>query len=115
MFSVLQFGVVILIAYAGFIGAVWALVNAASAPAGAFVSAGKQSKTLWVVLTAAASAIQFVFLPFPFGTGSGPLNFLGIAGIAVAIIYHVGVKPAIAPYRGQRGPRGGNSRNTGGW
>lgn len=114
MFAVLQYGVVILIAYAGFIGAVWALISAAGAPAGAFVSAGKQSKTLWVVLTAAASAIQFVFLPFPFGNGGGPLNFLGIAGIAIAIIYHVGVKPAIAPYRGYKGPRGGQ-RNSGGW
>jgi len=115
MFAVLQFGVIIVIAYAGLISAVWALIDASTASASAFTTAGKQSKVLWVVLTAAASAVQFVFLPFPFGNGPGPLNLLGLAGIAIAIIYHVSVKQAIRPYRKSRGPRGGSSRNTGGW
>lgn len=115
MFAILQTAVIAIIAYAGLAGAVWALINAATAPGQAFTTAGKQSKTLWVVLTAAASAVLFVLLPFPFGSGGGPLNLLGIGGIAVAIIYHVSVKPAIAPHRGTRGPRGGSHRNSGGW
>lgn len=113
MFALLQDAVIIIISYAAFVGGVWALIDAARTPEAAFTTAGKQSKTLWVVLTVCATAVLFISLPFPFGSGSGPLWFVGIGAIAVVIIYHVGVKPAVAPYRGMKGPRGPSGR--GGW
>lgn len=115
MFQSLQFLVIAVISYAAFGGAVWGLIDASRRSNTAFVNAGKQSKTVWVVILVAATALLFISLPYPFGGGSGPLNIFGLAAAVAAIIYHVGVKPALGPHR--RGPSGGgrSNRNTGGW
>ena len=115
MFQFLQFLVLAAISYAAFGAGIWALVDAARRSNAAFVNAGKQTKTLWVVILSVATALLFISLPFPFGGGSGPLNFIGLAAAVAVIVYHVGVKPALGPHR--RGPSGGGraSRNTGGW
>ena len=113
MFSGAQALVIQIISVAAFIGSVWGLVDALRAGAGAFPTAGKQSKTLWVVLLAASAAVTFVTLPYPFGGGGGPFDLLGLAAIVIVLIYFAGVRPAIAPYRGNKG--GGKSRNSGGW
>lgn len=115
MFAGLQVLVIAIISYAAFGGGVWALIDASRRSNDAFVNAGKQSKTLWVVMLAVATAFLFVSLPFPLGGGSGPFGILGLAAAVVVIIYHVGVKPALGPHR--RGPSGGgrSHRNTGGW
>ena len=104
-----------MISYAAFGAAVWGLVDASRRPHDAFVSAGKQTKTLWVVILVVATAVLFISLPFPLGRGSGPFGIVGLAAAVAAIIYHVGVKPALGPHR--RGPSGGGrgTRNTGGW
>ncbi len=116
MFALFQTALVAILSYAALVAAVWALIDAARTPGQAFVTAGKQSKTLWLVLTGIASAMLIAFAPYPFGTGVGVLNFLGIAAAAAAIVYHVNVKPAVAPYRNIRGPKGGNSGpSRGGW
>ncbi len=115
MFAGLQLLVISVISYAAFAGGVWALIDAARRPNTAFVNAGKQSKTVWLVILAVATALLFISLPFPLGSGSGPLNIIGIAAAVAVIVYHVGVKPALGPHR--RGPSGGgrSTRNTGGW
>jgi len=115
MFGFLQFLVVVGISYALFAGGVWAIVDAARHPASAFVSAGKQSKVLWLVIVGAATAWLFVTLPAPLGRGDGPFDIFGLAAAVAVIIYHVGVKPALGPHR--RGPSGGgrSTRNSGGW
>ena len=113
MFGFLQFLVVSIISYAAFIGAVWGLVDASRHSQAAFVSAGKQTKTLWVVILVIATAILFISLPYPFGGGSGPFGIVGLASAVAVIVYHVGVKPALGARR--RGPRGGRAQNKGGW
>ncbi len=115
MFSFLQFLVVAVISYAAFGAGVWALIDASRRSNVAFVNAGKQTKTLWIVILAVATALLFISLPFPLGSGSGPLGIIGLAAAVVVIIYHVGVKPALGPHG--RGPSGGgrSTRNTGGW
>ena len=116
MFALFQLALVAILSYAALVAAVWALVDAARTPGEAFTSAGKQSKTLWLVLTGIASALLIVLAPHPFGNGGGVINFLGIGAAAAVIIYHVSVKPAVAPYRNIRRPKGGNSGpSRGGW
>lgn len=97
-----------------FLLCLWALVDCAIRPTRAFPAAGKRTKTFWLVITAAATAVAFVALP-PAGLAFfGILAFVGVVG---AIVYLVDVRPAVAPYsrrRGRgRGGRGGPSR--GGW
>ncbi|WP_291382539.1 DUF2516 family protein [Demequina sp.] len=115
MFQFLQFLVVAAISYAAFGAGVWALIDVSRRSNDAFVSASKQSKTLWVVILVVATALLFISLPYPFGGGSGPLGIVGLAAAVAVIVYHVGVKPALGPHR--RGPSGGgrSDRNTGGW
>ena len=86
-----------------------ALVDAARRPAAAFVSAGKRTKNFWVAVTAAA-AVSFVAMP---PTGIAGLRFLVLIAAVAGIVYLVDVRPAVTPYSGRRGPRGGSPR--GGW
>jgi hypothetical protein len=116
MFQFLQILVMAAIWYAAFGGAVWGLIDASRRSNDAFVNAGKQSKTLWVVILAVCTALLFVWLPFPFTRGgTDPIGFFTLIIIVAVIVYHVGVKPALGPHR--RGPSGGSrsTRNTGGW
>jgi len=114
MFALLQSLVTNVLTYAAFGGAVWGLIDAARRAPGAFTNAGKQSKTLWVVILSVSSALLFVALPYPYG--SQQLSIFGIVGLAAAvavIVYHVGVKPALGAHR--KGPKGGGRSTKGGW
>ena len=113
MFAFLQLIVVSVISYAAFVGGVWAIIDIARRGAEAFVSAGKQTKTLWLVITILATAILFISLPYPFAGGGGPFNIIGLAAAAAVIVYHVGVKPALGTHR--RGPKAGGRKTKGGW
>ncbi len=91
----------------------WALVDAGTRPAAAFTSAGKRTKTFWLVLTGAATALTFIGLP-PLGPGG--LSFFTLGAAIIAGIYLADVRPAVQPYsrrRGRGGPGGPPSR--GGW
>lgn len=92
----------------------WALIDAASRPASAFTSAGKRTKTFWLVLTGAATALTFVALP---PLGAGGLSFFTLGSAIVAGIYLADVRPAVQPYSGRRGRRGpgGTPPSRGGW
>jgi len=114
MFATLQFLIVTLLSYAAFGLGVWALIDAVRRAPGAFESAGKQTKTLWVVILTVATAILFISLPFPYGSASMSIfNFVGLAAAVAVIIYQVGVKPALGAHR--KGPRGGGRSTKGGW
>jgi len=113
MFAFLQLIVVSVISYAAFAGGVWAIFDVARREPAAFVSAGKQSKTLWLIIVIVATGILFISLPYPFGQGSGPFGIIGLAAAAAVIVYHVGVKPALGGHR--KGPRGGGRSTKGGW
>lgn len=95
---------------------VWALGDAASRPKGAFTSAGKRTKTFWLVLTGAATALTFIALP---PLGQGGLSFFTLGSAVIAGVYLADVRPAVKPYSGGRGGRGRSGRGTppsrGGW
>ena len=100
-----------------FVLAVWATIDAATRPAGAFVSGGKRTKNFWLALTGAATAVAFVAIPAPLGFGA--LSFRALGSAVAAIVYLVDVRPAIRPYSGGRGGKsGGPAGRTpprGGW
>lgn len=113
MFGQAQTLLVMVLSFAAFGAGVWGLVDAARYQAGTYVAAGKQSKALWVVLLAVASMVAFISLPFPFGRGGGIISFLGIAAVAVIVLYFATVRPVLRQHEPRRGgPRGGT---TGGW
>ncbi len=89
----------------------WALVEAVRFRASAYVAAGKQTKPLWVAITAVATAIGFLALPV-----AGILNalgFLAILAVAAAAVFLAGVRPAL---RSVQGPGGRTSQGPyGGW
>lgn len=87
--------------------ALWSVIDAASRPAAAFTSAGKRTKTFWLVLTGVAAALTFI------GVGGG-LSFFTLGSAVVAGIYLADVRPAVKPYSGRRGGRG-TPPSRGGW
>jgi len=113
LFGFLQNTVVLLISLAAFVGAVWAIVDAARRPEGAFTAAGKWSKTIWLVILGVAGIIAFVSLPWPLGTGGGIGGILGIAAVIAVIVYFVDVRPKLGS--GGFGSSGGSSSSRGGW
>lgn len=90
---------------------VWALVDAARRPAGAFVSAGKRTKNFWLLVLVAATVLSFLTCPPLFIL---PI-FLALLSAVAAIVYLVDVKPAVAPYTRRRGPGGPSGPSRGGW
>ncbi|PWJ51751.1 Protein of unknown function [Quadrisphaera granulorum] len=85
---------------------VWALIEAARFRKDAYTAAGKQTKVLWVALTAAAAALGFVLV-------FNPLNFLSVIAVAIAAIFLTSVRPAL---RSVQGPGGRTSGGPyGGW
>jgi hypothetical protein len=85
---------------------VWALVQAIRFSKASYPAAGKQSKVLWVTLTAVGAAVGFVSF-------QNPLGFLSIIAVAIAAIFLVSVLPAL---RSVQGPGGRTSNGPyGGW
>lgn len=75
----------------------WAVIDAATRPAAAFVAAGKQSKTIWLVITGLAVLFN-------------GLSIFGIAALIASIVYLVDVRPAVREVR-----RGGSAGPYGPW
>jgi hypothetical protein len=77
---------------------IWALVDAATRPAAAFVAAGKQTKQIWLAILGVCLVLCLI------GRG-GILGFFGFVVAVAAIVYLVDVRPAV---RGMRpgGPWG---------
>ena len=94
-----------------FVLSAWALLDAFSRPATAFVNAGKRTKRFWLLVTGIAAAISFIALP-PLNAG----GFLVIGAAVAAGVYLADVRPAVRPYSGGRGGRGrGAGPSQGGW
>ncbi len=91
LLSLLNLGLLVL--------SVWALVDAITRPAAAYVAAGKQTKPIWLAILGVAAALTL--------TGNAPV--LGLFGIVVAvasIVYLVDVRPAVREMRPGNGPYG---------
>lgn len=67
---------------------VWALVDAITRPAAAFVAADKQTKVAWLWILGLALVAHLVF-PRPYG-------ILSLLGTVAAFVYILDVKPALA-------------------
>lgn len=82
---------------------VWALIDAATRPAPAYVVAGKWTKQGWLIVLGVGALVAFVF-------GFG---FLGIAALVAAIVYFVDVRPAVREHGGHSGRGGGPNTHMG--
>ena len=60
----------------------YALIDAASRPAGAFVHADKQTKQIWLAILVGALLATF-------------LSFLSLIGLVAALVYLLDVRPAV--------------------
>ena len=112
IFGSIQYGVVFVISIGAFAFEAWALIDSLRYPAGAYVAAGKQTRALWAGLLGGATTIGFLGLPYPLGFAlASALGFLGLAAIAAAAVYTVGVRPALRGIgrtpRRRRDQRGG--------
>lgn len=65
-----------------------------------YPAAGKQSKTLWLVITSLSLVVHLV---------SGPLQFLSVAGTVGSLVFLFDVRPALQQVSG----RGGGSSHQG--
>ncbi len=66
----------------------WALVDAATRPAAAFLAAGKQTKQIWLAILGVCLLLRLIGL-------GGFLGFFGFIVAVVAIVYLVDVRPAV--------------------
>jgi hypothetical protein len=72
----------------------FAFVDCIRRPAQAFPAVGRQSKPLWLILTGLAAGTGF----FPGFT----LNFVGLAGIVIALVYLFDVRVKIVDITSRR-------------
>jgi fatty acid desaturase len=89
---------------------VFALVDALRTRPDAFVAAGKQTKTLWLVILSIATALGFIYLPLGGANPFQALGILPIVAVVAAAVYLTDVRPAV---RQIRGGGGRNRRNDG--
>jgi hypothetical protein len=74
-----------------------ALVECVRYTSAQFVSAGKQTRQLWLVLTGLSLAFHLI---------SGPLSFINIAGTIASTVFLVDVRPALRHVSGRGGGSG---------
>ena len=94
-------GLINLVIWAGLLGVkIFALIDALRYSNDQYVSAGKRSRTLWLVLTGLSLAFHLI---------SDVLTLPNLAGTIASIVYLVDVRPALQQVSG----RGGNRNNMG--
>lgn len=96
-----QSWILVLLGAAAFAMQAWALFDAATARAEAFVAAGKRTKGFWLLVTGVAAAIGFVSI-------FRPLNIFNLVAVVGAALYLTDVRPAVRAVqgRGRSGPYG---------
>ncbi len=81
-----------------------ALVDALRHRAPAYVSAGKRTRTFWLVLTGLSLAFHLI---------TGPVQLLNIVGTIASLVYLLDVRPALRQVSGRGG--GSSSGPYGPW
>lgn len=84
---------------------IFALVDAARRPAGAFTYAGKLTKPIWLGILAVAALVGFVTVRYVLG--------IGLVGVIAAGVYLADVRPAVKQFSPRRG--GSNQGPYGAW
>jgi hypothetical protein len=69
---------------------VWALIDALTHPAGAYLAAGKLTKQAWLAILGVALVVVLL---------SGWFGSLGLAAVIATIVYFVDVRPALRRVR----------------
>lgn len=87
-----SFGLVRLLDLGLLVLVIWALVDAVTRPAPAFVAAGKQTKQIWLAILGGCLLISLIGL-------GGFLGFFGFLVAVAAIVYLVDVRPAVREMR----------------
>lgn len=85
--SVVQESVLTIAALALFAIEAWAFIDALARRPQEFEAAGKQTKTMWLVILGVALAAHMIFWH--------PIHLLNLIGAVAAIVYLVDVRPAI--------------------
>ena len=85
--SVVQEYVLAVAAIALFVVEAWAFIDAMIRRPQEFEAAGKQTKTMWLIILGVALAAHMIFWH--------PINILNLIGAVAAIVYLVDVRPAI--------------------
>jgi hypothetical protein len=101
----LQTLIVLALSIAALAVEVWAFVDALRQRAGAFVAAGKLTKTKWLLILGVALAFGVLGLP-PAGSFLGSLLFINIVAVVAAAVYLTDVRPAVRQTRGGGGRSG---------
>lgn len=82
--------------------AVWALVHAIRTPAAAFISAGKQTKQLWLLILSFAALFAFAAVTRYLHV----ISIFVVASVIASGVYLADVRPAVTGYRGGRNDSG---------
>jgi hypothetical protein len=85
--SVIQEYVLASAAIALFVAEAWAFVDAVSRRPQEFEAAGKQTKTMWLIILGVALVAHMLIWH--------PISLLNMAGAVASIVYLVDVRPAI--------------------
>jgi hypothetical protein len=94
-------GLIALVIWVALLGLkVFAFIDALRYSNNQYVSAGKRSRTLWLVLTGLSLAFHLI---------TNVLDLVSLAGTIASIVYLVDVRPALQQVSG----RGGNRNNMG--
>jgi hypothetical protein len=91
LLSLLNLGLLVLVG--------WALIDAATRPAPAFVAAGKQTKQIWLAILGVSLLLCLI-------GNAGVLGLFGAVVAVAAIVYLVAVRPAVREMRPGGGPWG---------
>jgi hypothetical protein len=83
----IQSSIVLVASLALFAIKAWAFVDSVSHKPEVFEAAGKQTKTMWMVLLGVALAAQMLLWH--------PINLINLIGTVAAIVYLVDVRPAV--------------------
>jgi hypothetical protein len=81
----------------------WALIDAITRPAQAFVAVGKQTKQIWLLILGVAAAVGLYFA----WIGAVVASMLGVAAFVAAAVYLTDVRPKVKVFR--RGGGGGTT------
>ena len=91
------------LAMAAFVVEAWAFIDAIIRPSQAFTAAGKQTKTIWLIILGVAAVIGLAGAAY----GVGPTSILPVAAFVAAAIYLADVRPKVKEFRNGGGTSSG--------